>query len=294
MQGSAYFPPPGGAPASLPVPRFPPGRPPTVPPVFGRGRGKGRDNWLPQDFVKGRKRPRRRRKLPPRSETTLVCLIKSLIDRRVVVELRNDTLVKAQLDDVDDFLNMTLSDVTFQTVEGVKSEYAHMYLKGRNIRFVHLPKSLDPARAIDMYRQRVIRTKLDALQERARSLGSVQRGPKGPDAMDASGAAGAGPEEEEDLDEGEEYDDEEEYEEGEAYDEEGEDAGGSEGGDAAWRGPAAGPGSEGGVEPGVGGGGGAPGAAPLPGLAFLDPRAAAAAAAAGGQGGDEEDELGLW
>ena len=105
MQGSAYFPPPGGAPA-FPVPRFPPGPPsrPLTLPLFGRARGRGRDIWPPQDFVKGRKRPRRRRKLPPRSETTLVCLVKSLIERRVVVELRNDTLVKGQLDDVDDFL----------------------------------------------------------------------------------------------------------------------------------------------------------------------------------------------
>ncbi|KAG2448699.1 hypothetical protein HYH02_006055 [Chlamydomonas schloesseri] len=275
-------------------------------PYFGRGRGRSRDTWLPQDFAKGRKRPRRRRKLPPRSETTLVCLIKGLIDRRVVVELRNDTLVKGQLDDVDDFLNMTLSDVTFQTLEGIKFEYAHMYLKGRNIRFVHLPKSLDPARAIDTYRSRVIRTKLEALQERARALGSGQRGPKGMDAMDASGPGAAGgaagsvgggdddDEEEGELEEGEEYDEGEEYGEGEEYEE-----GGSEEGGAPWRG-----GSGGGADAGAGGGpagGGAAGgvggtgsleAAPLPGLAFLDPRAAAGSGA--GHGGGEEDELGLW
>ncbi len=115
MQGSAYFPPSGQGGVPLPpIPRFPqpgpgPSPPPTMP-YFGRGRGRSRGTWLPQDFVKGRKRPRRRRKLPPRSETTLVCLIKSLVDRRVVVELRNDTLVKAQLDDVDDFLKWVLEE----------------------------------------------------------------------------------------------------------------------------------------------------------------------------------------
>lgn len=45
-----------------------------------------------------------RRRLPPREETTLVCLVKSLVERRVVVELRNDILLRGRLDDVDDFL----------------------------------------------------------------------------------------------------------------------------------------------------------------------------------------------
>lgn len=33
-----------------------------------------------------------------------MCLIKGLVSRRVVVELRNDILLKGMLDDVDDFM----------------------------------------------------------------------------------------------------------------------------------------------------------------------------------------------
>ncbi|GFR45608.1 hypothetical protein Agub_g7005, partial [Astrephomene gubernaculifera] len=134
--------------------------------------------YVPAMGPPARKRKRRMR-MPPREETTLVCLIKSLIGRRVVVELRNDTLLRGLLDDVDDFMNMSLSEVTFQTVEGYKKEYASMYVKGRNVRFVHLPKSLDPAAAIDAYRHRVIRSKLEAARERARALGSAKREAKG-------------------------------------------------------------------------------------------------------------------
>ncbi|PNH07487.1 U7 snRNA-associated Sm-like protein LSm10, partial [Tetrabaena socialis] len=119
---------------------------------------------------------------PPREETTLVCLIKSLVDSKVVVELRNDILLRGRLDDVDDFLNMSLSNVTFQTVEGHKATYQSMYLKGRNLRFVHLPKTLDPAAAVDSYRRKVVASKLAALQERARALGEGKREGKGQDA----------------------------------------------------------------------------------------------------------------
>ncbi|GLI59294.1 hypothetical protein VaNZ11_001147 [Volvox africanus] len=133
----------------------------------------------------------RRRRLPPREETTLVCLIKSLVERKVVVELRNDILLRGRLDDVDDFLNMSLSEVTFQTVEGHKTEYESMYVKGRNVRFVHLPRSLDPAKAIDSYRHKVIRTKLEAARERARALGSAKPTPKGQDAL-AEGVESSG------------------------------------------------------------------------------------------------------
>ncbi|GIL97106.1 hypothetical protein Vretimale_2852 [Volvox reticuliferus] len=124
---------------------------------------------------RGRKR---RRRLPPREETTLVCLIKSLVERKVAVELRNDILLRGRLDDVDDFLNMSLSEVTFQTVEG------------RNVRFVHLPRNLDPAKAIDSYRHKVIRTKLEAARERAQALGSAKPTPKGQDAL-AEGVEGS-------------------------------------------------------------------------------------------------------
>ncbi|EFJ40316.1 hypothetical protein VOLCADRAFT_99939, partial [Volvox carteri f. nagariensis] len=184
-----------------------------APPAF-QGRGAGAPCQLPSRPARLR---RRRRRLPPREETTLVCLIKSLVERKVVVELRNDILLRGRLDDVDDFLNMSLSEVTFQTVDvgargfmagaycrtggpsvpavqcgcvagrgrglGYKTEYESIFVKGRNVRFVHLPRSLDPAKAIEAYRHKVIRAKLEAARERARALGSAKSTPKGQDAL---------------------------------------------------------------------------------------------------------------
>ncbi|KAG2488001.1 hypothetical protein HYH03_013438 [Edaphochlamys debaryana] len=139
-----------------------------------------------------RGRKRRRVRLPPREETTLVCLIKSLVGTRVVVELRNDVLLKGRLDDVDDFMNMTLSEATLQTAQGYKTQYESMYVKGRNVRIVHMPKSLDPAQAIESYRRKLIRARLEAQAERARSLGSARREAKGMGEGGGSGGSGSG------------------------------------------------------------------------------------------------------
>ena len=44
----------------------------------------------------------------PRSENTLVCLIQSMTGRKVVVELRNDVLLRGNLEDVDEFLKWVI------------------------------------------------------------------------------------------------------------------------------------------------------------------------------------------
>ncbi|GLC37277.1 hypothetical protein PLESTB_001141000 [Pleodorina starrii] len=235
---------------------------------------------------------KRRRRRPPREETTLVCLIKSQVERKVVVELRNDILLRGRLDDVDDFLNMSLSEVIFQTVEGHKVEYESIYVKGRNVRFVHLPRSLDPAKAIEAYRRKVVRTKLEAAQERARAMGSAKREPKGQDAMDVSGGVlagegltpseeGAGEDEESDGDGGEMAGEEGGEEAGSGDTEEEEEWGAQ----ATVRGPGRGEeASREGERRGVEAAGG---------LRHLDPRAAAAGSRGGGAGDEGAEEAGL-
>lgn len=148
------------------------------------------------------RKPRRRLKPKPRSENTLVCLIQSMMGRKVVVELRNDVLLRGNLEDVDEFLNMSMSAVTYQTVEGGSRNYQSLYVKGRNVRYVHLPKTLDPAQAIEQHRQRLIQAKIRNAKERARVLGAGKRQAKGADAEASSDAQqlddDGGEEEEED------------------------------------------------------------------------------------------------
>lgn len=51
-----------------------------------------------------RKRAGRASRRPPRSETTLACFIQALQGRRVVVELRNDVIIRGCLEEADDFM----------------------------------------------------------------------------------------------------------------------------------------------------------------------------------------------
>ncbi|KXZ51512.1 hypothetical protein GPECTOR_12g475 [Gonium pectorale] len=81
-----------------------------------------------------------------------------------------------------------------QTLDGHKTECKNIYVKGRNVRFVHLPRSLDPGKAIDMYRHKLIRTKREAAKERARVLGSAKREAKGADAVATAGGEEGGAE----------------------------------------------------------------------------------------------------
>ncbi|KAG1663629.1 hypothetical protein FOA52_011684 [Chlamydomonas sp. UWO 241] len=106
---------------------------------------------------------------------------------RLVVELRNDVIVRGTLDSADECMNMMLSGVSVQTLDGVRSSYDIMYLKGRNIRFLHLPKSLDPAQAILAQRQKIVDGRMAVLREHLRN--PLERLAKGDGGAQHAGAA---------------------------------------------------------------------------------------------------------
>lgn len=100
----------------------------------------------------------------------------------MLAELRGDTLVRGKLDMVDDYMNLTLSDATVTPLQGTEARYPFLYVRGRNIRFVHLPKSLNPEELIEMHRKRIVDGKLEELRERLRN--QMPRLSKGESAVD--------------------------------------------------------------------------------------------------------------
>ncbi|GAX80693.1 hypothetical protein CEUSTIGMA_g8128.t1 [Chlamydomonas eustigma] len=124
--------------------------------------------------------PKRRSRRPDRSERSLVCLVQSLVERRIVIELRNDVIVRGHVDSVDEFMNMTLSAVKVQTLEGIRSNYEFMYLKGRNVRYIHLPAALDVKEALDDQRKKTIEMRMEDLKYRLRNpLSALVKGDGG-------------------------------------------------------------------------------------------------------------------
>lgn len=97
--------------------------------------------------------------MPPKRRLPLACrslaiFVQSLEGRRLVIELRNDTIVRGTVDLVDDFMNLTMSDISYEPLQQPKQELPFMYIKGRNIRYIHLPSSVDPEKSVTEYRKK--------------------------------------------------------------------------------------------------------------------------------------------
>ena len=89
-----------------------------------------------------------------KAELTLLHFAKALTGMPVAVELRYDTIVKGKLEDVDASMNLTMTGVSMQHLQGTAQTLDFMYIKGRHIRYIHLPGSLDVTTAIENHRTR--------------------------------------------------------------------------------------------------------------------------------------------
>jgi small nuclear ribonucleoprotein (snRNP)-like protein len=87
--------------------------------------------------------PGRKPKLP-RSERSLACVIQALEGMRLVVELRQDTIIRGVLESADEEMNLVMKTVILTPLEGEKKELEWLYVKGHHIRYP--PPLLSPLR----------------------------------------------------------------------------------------------------------------------------------------------------
>lgn len=85
---------------------------------------------------------------------TLACFVQALQGQQVVVELRQDTIVRGTLLSADDQLNLQLNGASYQPLTGERHQAEYVCIRGRHVRFIHLPGNLDPATAIQQHRKR--------------------------------------------------------------------------------------------------------------------------------------------
>lgn len=83
-----------------------------------------------------------------RRAPSLACVVQALEGGRVVVELRGDTVLRGTLLAADDALNLQLSGCTVQPLDGPARAAPYLYVRGRQVRYVHLPGALDPGSAV--------------------------------------------------------------------------------------------------------------------------------------------------
>uniref|UniRef100_A0A061QZT7 Sm domain-containing protein n=1 Tax=Tetraselmis sp. GSL018 TaxID=582737 RepID=A0A061QZT7_9CHLO len=87
-------------------------------------------------------------------DTSLVSVLVAFQEVVVVVELRNETLVKGTLDEADQFMNVHMSNVTLTPFQGPKRKLDNIFIKGRNIRMVHLPHKINCEEQLKLSRRR--------------------------------------------------------------------------------------------------------------------------------------------
>ena len=74
---------------------------------------------------------------------SLVCMIRGLLGRRTTIDLRNENTLTGVIENVDHLMNIDLSDVKFQNIYGEENNFEKFYVRGPNIRYVHIPADVN-------------------------------------------------------------------------------------------------------------------------------------------------------
>ncbi|XP_038209008.1 U7 snRNA-associated Sm-like protein LSm10 [Zerene cesonia] len=73
---------------------------------------------------------------------TLLCLVRSLEDKKITIDLRNDTYVCGDLVSVDGYMNLSLNKAVYCDPQGNEYFFEHLFVQARNIRYIHIPESV--------------------------------------------------------------------------------------------------------------------------------------------------------
>ena len=75
----------------------------------------------------------------PRAEQSLLCYVQSLVNvPLVIVELRDDSVVRGTVVECDDCMHVTLKRCERVTIDREIREYEHLFIKNRTIRDVRI------------------------------------------------------------------------------------------------------------------------------------------------------------
>ncbi|CAG4922575.1 unnamed protein product [Colias eurytheme] len=73
---------------------------------------------------------------------TLLCLVRSLEDKKITIDLRNDTYVCGELVSVDGYMNISLNKAVYCDPQGNEYFFENLFVQARNIRYIHIPESV--------------------------------------------------------------------------------------------------------------------------------------------------------
>ncbi len=86
---------------------------------------------------------------------TLAVFLTALQGSACIVELDNETVIRGTLESVDDGMNLMMNACVSKDVYGRTREAGSLHVRGGSVRYVHLAKGIDPAKAVRDHQKRV-------------------------------------------------------------------------------------------------------------------------------------------
>ncbi|XP_075226365.1 U7 small nuclear RNA associated Lsm10 [Lycorma delicatula] len=102
----------------------------------------------------------------------LVCLVQAITGHYTIVDLRNESYVSGKLEEVDGYMNITMSDAIFTDARGRSFSFDQFFVPSRIVRYVHIPERFKVRAAIQnqlkmLTRKRKFENKLTFKKKRA-------------------------------------------------------------------------------------------------------------------------------
>ncbi|GCB67549.1 U7 snRNA-associated Sm-like protein LSm10 [Scyliorhinus torazame] len=101
------------------------------------------------------------------AENSLIILLQGVHGHVTTVDLRDESSVMGCFVNVDAFMNIRLSEVTYTDRWGRVSQLDNFFVTGRNVRYVHIPDEIDIIETIQSQLQKI---------HRVRNFGGKDRG----------------------------------------------------------------------------------------------------------------------
>ncbi|EPY79807.1 u7 snRNA-associated Sm-like protein LSm10 [Camelus ferus] len=93
------------------------------------------------------------------SENSLIILLQGLQGQVTTVDLRDESVARGRIDNVDAFMNIRLAQVTYTDRWGHQVELDDLFVTGRNVRYVHIPDDVNITATIEQQLQLIHRVR---------------------------------------------------------------------------------------------------------------------------------------
>lgn len=77
------------------------------------------------------------------AQNSLIVLLEGLVGKETTVELRNENSVTGTIENVDAFMNVTMSAAVFRDSDGRENKLDDFFVQGKNIRYVQIPDEVN-------------------------------------------------------------------------------------------------------------------------------------------------------